>query len=174
MADMKLALVLVLASVVIINIALMFGGYALKQEAVSSNLTSDNQTAFIFDRSILEEDGAVYVTLNKENGYKDNLESGYFTREFTSGPGTGVFIGKGYEFSKGPCNSTSFRGFWTYEFLGCGEEIFKTDWCACLRDEPSLNYTLRFFSWTTTPDQNCTGDCNQSLNLTSYARVKGK
>ena len=44
-----------------------------------------------------------FRVLNRQNNFIDRLERGYFTRRANSGPGTGQFVGKGFEFAKGNC-----------------------------------------------------------------------
>ena len=121
----------------------------------------------------------VYVALTKENNYTDQLEHGVFTRSATSGTGTGRFIGRGFEFAKGSCPDLdqswlSAKG-WRPHTLGCGRMLLESDWCARLRADHSVRYTLRFLSWTIGPEkpnQRCLGKCKENNNRTTYMRIR--
>ena len=119
------------------------------------------------------------VILNRQNNYTDQLEKGYFSRSATSGPGTGVFIGKGFEFAKGPCSNIDGRWLqihqWRSETLGCSGKLFSSDWCARLRADHSVQYSIHFLSWTIgpgSPAQKCMGECEKNNNQTAYVRTR--
>ena len=121
--------------------------------------------------------GTVLVTLNRQNNYTDQLEKGYFSRSATSGLGTGIFIGRGFEFAKGACADVDKKGLklqrWRPDVLGCSGKLFSSDWCVRLKTDHSIKYTLHFLSWTIGPDgpgQKCIGDCEMSKNQTAYIR----
>ncbi len=118
------------------------------------------------------------VVLSRANQYTDQLERGQFTREGTSGPGTGQFMGKGYEFAKGDCRALdqqwlSKKG-WKADILGCGGIVLNSDWCARYRSDHQVKYTLHFISWTIGPEgekQRCKGHCANNKH-TVYERIK--
>lgn len=118
------------------------------------------------------------VTLSDTNRYTDRLEKGHFTREGTSGPGTGQFIGMGYEFAKGCCGALEkqwlSKNGWKADILGCGGTVLSADWCARYRSDHGVKYSLHFISWTMGSEgvkQRCKGDCG-SPKRTVYERVR--
>jgi len=121
----------------------------------------------------------VYVTLSGKNNYTDQFSKGSFTRSKTSGPGTGMFTGKEFEFAKGSCRNLDPKWLekygWRSQTLGCSGMLLKSDWCARLKKNNSVKYTLRFQSWTIGPPgprQKCKGRCEENNNKTSYIRIK--
>jgi len=121
----------------------------------------------------------VYVILEKNNGYLDTFDQGYFARAGTSGTGTGPFVGKGFEFSKGECKGPDddmvVEGHWRSHTLGCSRQLLETDWCARKISDPSIRYTLHFLSWTVGPEgkgQRCQGLCKANRNQTAYFRTR--
>ena len=122
---------------------------------------------------------AVLISLNRQNNYTDQLEKGCFSRSAASGPGTGVFIGKGFEFAKGACANIDDKRptlhRWKPDDLGCSGKLFSSDWCARLKTDHSIKYTLHFLSWTIGPEgpgQKCIGDCEKNKNQTAYIRER--
>lgn len=123
----------------------------------------------------------VHVILSRQNKFTDQLEKGYFSRAATSGPGTGQFVGIGFEFAKGACNNIDVKGLkthrWRPDTLGCSGKLFSSDWCARLKTDHSVQYTLHFLSWSIGPEgsnQKCIGDCEKNNNQTAYIRERVK
>jgi len=123
----------------------------------------------------------VVIILNLQNNYTDQLEKGYFSRAATSGSGTGEFVGTGFEFGKGACANIDEKGLkthrWRPDALGCSGKLFSSDWCARLKTDHSIKYTLHFLSWTIGPEgpgQKCIGDCEKKKNQTAYIRERVK
>jgi hypothetical protein len=120
---------------------------------------------------------SVTVTLNTENNFTDKLEKGSFTRSADEGPGTGMFVSEGFEFTQGNCAEIIDRGpnnfTWTAGLLsGCSKNtLLKSDWCGRLIDDRSVMYTLRFLSWASAGDQACLGECAKYNNQTAYLRT---
>ncbi len=123
----------------------------------------------------------VLVVLSNLNGYADHLEGGRFTRSGNSGAGTGPFMGNGFEFAKGACQSldadmTDNRR-WRFQTLGCSRQLLDSDWCARVKSDPYVQYTLHFISWTIGPEgpgQRCQGRCQETGNKTAYIRTRVK
>jgi hypothetical protein len=120
------------------------------------------------------------IVLSRANQYTDQLERGQFTREGISGPGTGQFMGKGYEFAKGDCRALDKKWLskngWKEDILGCGGIVLSSDWCARYRSDHRVQYTLRFISWTIGPEgekQRCKGDCSK-YKYTVYIRIRSE
>lgn len=131
--------------------------------------------------AIKRDNATSYVVFNRQNNYTDQLETGYFSRSATSGTGTGVFVGKGFEFKKGVCGNIDGKGLkthrWRPDTLGCSGKLFTSDWCARLKTDHSVQYTLHFLSWTIGPEgpnQKCIGDCEKNDNKTAYIRGRVK
>ena len=120
-----------------------------------------------------------YVRLTSENKFTDTLsENLLFTRDKTSGPGTGKFIGNGFEFAEGKCedlnnlsDTDKKRIRWRNRVNKCQSEILQSDWCARQKDDPAESYSLTFLSWTISNDE-CEGACKENDNKTAYIRVK--
>jgi hypothetical protein len=124
---------------------------------------------------------AVLVILESRNDYRDCFEHGCFTRGAYSGAGTGPFMGSGFEFAKGACDALSGRQDadrrWKSRTLGCSERLLDSDWCARLKSDPSVQYTLHFYSWTVgpkRPGQHCEGRCADTNNKTAYLRTRAR
>jgi hypothetical protein len=122
---------------------------------------------------------SIHVILSKANNFMDKVDGGYFSRGGGSGPGTGPFIGEGFEFARGSCSDLdpkwlNKRG-WKYLTLGCHRMLLESDWCARLKSDRSKHYTLHFLSWTVGAAgarQRCIGDCENNQNRTAYIRTK--
>ena len=158
-----------------ILLPLTFGGFS-KDGIGESNKFEPDQIGKQRDMAI-DDKGITYVVLNRQNDFIDELEKGRFERSGTSGPGTGQFKGEGFEFAKGSCLQLDKDWFkkkgWRSEMLGCGDQLFRSDWCARLKSDHSVQYTLHFLSWTIGPDgprQLCLGDCSNSQ--TTYIRTR--
>jgi hypothetical protein len=120
-----------------------------------------------------------YVRLTSENKFTDTLSGNLlFTRDKTSGPGTGKFIGNGFEFAEGKCEDLNNLSDtdkklirWRNRVNKCQSEILENDWCARQKDDPAESYSLTFLSWTISNDE-CEGACKENDNKTAYIRVK--
>ncbi len=130
------------------------------------------------------DENVQYVRLTPENNYIDPLSDGlFFTRDFSSGPGTGKFIGnKGkFEFTRGNCkellnapdtdNKKKIR--WQKKIKKCREQILACEWCARLKEDHSVSYTISFLSWSI-KNKTCVGDCSEHENMAAYVRVRSR
>ena len=140
----------------------------------------------ITGRSVHVPKGGEYVEFDNQEIIEtqknpvDNVMGGNFTRDSTSGPGTGKFIGRGFEFRAGNCTNPEGAGKvpgkmrrWREEELGCERALLDSDWCARSLEDDSIYYTLRFISWSIGPEAGkCIGACNETANNTAYIRVK--
>lgn len=141
---------------------------------------SDTNTEIPINKEIAPPDdpNRVTVILTAENNFTDKLEKGSFTRSADEGPGTGMFVSEGFEFTQGGCAEIIDRGpnnyTWTSGLLnGCSKNtLLKSDWCGRLIDDKSTMYTLRFLSWASAGgDQACLGECEKYNNQTAYLRT---
>jgi len=170
-------LLLVMISLIVL---LSFMSCTKKDEMDSSEKTG-TPTLEKKGSTITKNAATSYVALNHLNNFTDQIENGHFSRSGTSGPGTGEFVGKGFEFAKGECTNidekwVKTRGWRSYA-LGCSRQLLRSDWCARLKDDHSVKYTLHFLSWTSGPDgpgQQCIGDCEKNNNQTEYIRERVK
>ncbi len=145
-----------------------------------------NKRAYIGDLEkqkniLLNNADSEYVALNRMNNFTDRPARGLFTRNATSGQGTGQFVGKEFEFAKGDCKNLDKKWLkrygWKSHTLGCSGKLLNSDWCARLLSDHSVKYTLHFLSWTIGPDgpkQRCRGDCESSNNQTAYIRTRSQ
>ena len=120
-----------------------------------------------------------HIILSSENKFTDTFKEGSFTRSGNSGPGTGQFIGRAFEFAKGNCYNIDPKWLkdhgWIPDSPGCGGMLLQSDWCARLKSKHEIKYTLHFLSWTKGPEgpnQKCMGDCVQNNNHTAYIRIR--
>ena len=126
-----------------------------------------------------ENEETTYIRLTPENEYTDTLAEGYsFTREETSGPGTGKFTGEGFEFAEGACedldnlsDTDKKRVRWKKRINKCQALILENDWCARRIDDPTETYNLTFLSWSISNEE-CMGVCEENDFKTAYIRVK--
>lgn len=151
----------------------------MKSEDTASNKETRPSVPENRANSISNVTNGIRVVLNHENNFIDQLEHGCFTRAGHSGPGTGPFVGEGFEFAKGSCwnidNEWLETHGWTSHTLGCSRMLLSSDWCARLEVDHAEKYTLHFLSWTigpTRPEQRCMGDCESNENQTVYVRTK--
>lgn len=171
--------------IVLLNGFLIFGGYLFGSSAPriehvpTGNIVMENplQPLVYHNKTYPVPNGSVLVMFDRSNGFRDDLEEGYFTRNFTSGPGTGIFIGRDYEFAWYECNSSEIakieKSKWVQTELGCGIGLLSRKWCAREKNNPSLNYTLEFVAWTTGPLPDlCEGYCDFTNNRTAYIRTR--
>jgi hypothetical protein len=128
------------------------------------------------------DENITYARLTPENNYADPLgDALVFTRDFASGPGTGKFTSrdKKFEFTRGNCRDVinisdpkeKKKIRWKKKIKKCQESILECDWCARLKEDTSVSYTISFLSWTI-KNEDCVGDCNEHDNLSSYIRMK--
>jgi len=152
-------------------------GCTYKSEDADSDKKPGKTALKRHEKAAFRHGGSKHVVLNKQNNFTDVLEQGCFTRIATSGPGTGEIIGKGFEFAKGDCINLEKKWLkthdWQPDILGCSLRLLRSDWCARLKTDHSVKYTLHFLSWTIGPEgpeQRCMGDCAGNNNQTAYMR----
>jgi hypothetical protein len=108
----------------------------------------------------------------------DNL---FLTRDATSGPGTGRFVGGGFVFCKGSCDEVLKEGGetkgppirWFKKINQCRERILENDWCALSKSNKQEAYTVKILSWPI-EQSDCTGDCAEHDYQTAYIRIKSR
>ncbi len=171
---------LLLLGIIFLILLLGFMSCTKKDEMDSSEKTAP-PTLEQKGNTITKDVATSYVVLTHLNNFTDQLEKGYFSRASTSGPGTGEFVGKGFEFAKGACANIDekwvMKRGWRSYALGCSRQLLRSDWCARLKEDHSVKYTLHFLSWTSGPDgpvQQCIGDCEKNNNKTAYIRERVK
>jgi len=169
---------LLLLVIIFLILLLSFMSCTKKDEMDSSEKTAP-PTLEQKGNTIIKDAATSYVALTHLNNFTDQLEKGYFSRAATSGPGTGEFVGKEFEFVKGDCANIDEKWLkthrWRPDALGCSGKLFSSDWCARLKADHSIKYTLRFLSWTVGPEdkkQQCIGDCEKNNNQTAYVRTR--
>ncbi len=183
MIKKELIIILLIALLLVAGLLVKTEKKGLDSNIMDTNIpeSSTSVSQPVTDNPKLGTDKKVYVALKLENDYTDSLEQGCFTRSADSGPGTGQFEGIGYEFAKGSCENMNEKWLekrgWRVRTLGCSRQLLKSDWCARLKSDHSVKYTLHFLSWTSGskgPKQRCLGDCEGNDNLTAYIRTVSK
>jgi len=131
------------------------------------------------------DENVQYVRLTPENNYIDHLSDDlFFTRDATSGPGTGKFMSGNYrfEFTRGNCKDLmnapdtgdgEKKITWKRKITQCQERILLCEWCARLKEDHSVSYTISFISWSIGKDE-CVGDCAEHDNMAAYVRVRSQ